>query len=112
MQVLADFVSARRFLQQRLGFITGERDGLIAFQRTRLAVVVFVVNVASARRCVRGHTKSGKGGEFRVASALVSVNYDAPFLEQLTEQPRSKLGRILDGEGFFGPRVIERQASP
>src|SRR5258708_15668182 len=67
MQVLADFVDHANILQQWLGFVTGERDGLIAFQRTWLAIVVLIVNAASARWCARGHAESGKGGEVGVA---------------------------------------------
>src|SRR5260221_11254336 len=59
MQVLADFVDDADILQQRFRFVTGERDGLNAFQRTWLAIVifVFVVSAASARRCGRGHAE-------------------------------------------------------
>src|SRR5258708_15809954 len=48
MQVLADFVDHADILQQWLGFITGERDGLIAFQRTWLAICSFVFGVSAA----------------------------------------------------------------
>src|SRR5208282_2490505 len=77
MKVLADFVDYANILQQRLRFVTGERDRLIAFQRTQLAIVVFVVNFvvnsvvnpSSAQRRNGVHAESGKRGEFGVAGA-------------------------------------------
>src|SRR5260221_10774804 len=76
MQVLADFVDHADILQQWLGFITGERDGLIAFQRTWLAIVIFdlVVSAGPPTRCGRRHAASGKGGEFGGTGAVVSAN--------------------------------------
>src|SRR5208337_5240094 len=77
MEVLTDFIDYADILQQRLGFVTGERNGLIDFQRTRLAVIVS----ASARRREGGHTKCGKRSEFCVAGALVSVDHNAALFE-------------------------------
>ena len=80
MQVLADLVDDADILQQRLGFVTGERDRLDRSSADAAGRHCLSLS-ASVRWCAGGHAERGKRGEFGVAGALLSVDDDAAFFE-------------------------------
>src|ERR1039458_3296602 len=106
VQVLAHLVDYAYIFYQRLGFVTGQRDGLVGLERTRGAFA------ASAGWRDGGCCEGGKRSEFGVARALMPIDSDATLLKQLTEKASGELGGIFDGERFSGAGVVERQVPP
>src|ERR1035438_3047275 len=105
VQVLAHLVDDAHIFYQRLGFVTGEGDGLVGLERTRGAFA------ASMGWRDGGCSERSERSEFGVARALMPIDSDATLLKQLTEDAGGKLGWIFDGERFSGAGVVERQVT-